>query len=262
MVQLNKEANLELRKAVTSFNRQIKRLENKGISPSLIPSRVSVRELKNAYSNEKELQKRLSLMSKLTSAGEVYQTKTGVNATDALFEFRNNQKKEMIKKYNSEIQKLKKTPMRYRGRKQMAIQNLQAKIGILKSSSRRKTAQELNRELKNFALPEKLLRQNRGYRDVYFRTLDEIANVSEENRSKIKALKSKLSEIPDAEFYDTVNNNPEFDDIKFLLLDSPNGKTDPSSIKFEENLHMTEDELSESLDDMLKTIDIINSQNL
>ena len=95
-INLSPEMNSELRKAVTSFNRKIKRLEQKGVTSSLLPSRVSVRDLKRAYKDSESLNRRLNQLASFTSKGATIRTGKGIVATEAMFNFREQQKQEMI----------------------------------------------------------------------------------------------------------------------------------------------------------------------
>ena len=64
-MKYTKEQNLELRKAVANFNKKRKRLEQKGVSPSLLPSKASVKALKLAYDNKRDLNRRLEQLNNI-----------------------------------------------------------------------------------------------------------------------------------------------------------------------------------------------------
>ena len=146
-INLSPEMNSELRKAVTSFNRKIKRLEQKGVTSSLLPSRVSVRDLKRAYKDSESLNRRLNQLASFTSKGTTIRTGKGIVATEAMFNFREQQKRN-----------LRSAPIRYKGRTRAYTDNLSAKIKYLNKSSRRRDAKALMIQSRNMLTPEALMK--------------------------------------------------------------------------------------------------------
>ena len=103
------EMNIELHRAVQNFNKKIKRLETKGVSPSLLPSKASVRSLKLGYTNKRDLNRRLNELKSFTAKGEVRSNTKNVYGTDALFKYR--QKIDINKARTRKIKRAQKLRM-------------------------------------------------------------------------------------------------------------------------------------------------------
>ena len=258
-INLSPEMNSELRKAVTSFNRKIKRLEQKGVTSSLLPSRVSVRDLKMAYKDSESLNRRLDQLASFTSKGATIRTGKGIVATEAMFNFREQQKQEMIRYYKQQKRNLRSAPIRYKGRTRAYTDNLSAKIKYLAKSSRRRDAKALMIESRNMLTPEALMKKNATFRANYYRTLDEYAQLGNTSRQKVNAIKNKLDSISDEDIYQVILNNPEFDNVYLMMENSADGKD--SGVK-KSRPRFDEDEINENLDDSLSNIDNIIENTL
>ena len=258
-INLSPEMNSELRKAVTSFNRKIKRLEQKGVTSSLLPSRVSVRDLKRAYKDSESLNRRLDQLASFTSKGATIRTGKGIVATEAMFNFREQQKQEMIHYYKQQKRNLRSAPIRYKGRTRAYTDNLSAKIKYLNKSSRRRDAKSLMSESRNMLTPEALMKKNATFRANYYRTLDEYAQLGNTSSQKVNAIKKKLDTIDDEDIYQVISNNPEFDNVYLMMENSPDGKN--SGVK-KSRPRFDEDEINENLDDILSNIDNIIENTL
>lgn len=252
-MKISPEMNQELRRAVASFNSKRARLIRKGVTPSLLPSRASVRLLKNAYKNSEMLNARIRELQEFSSAGEVITTKKGVKGTEAAFEYRKKINERMVQKYKSDIKEMRGMKTRYKAHKGARITNLQAKAKYLSRSPRNLTARDLERQNKNLMTPEVLYKKSEMYRENYFRKLEEYAEIGEVDPEKLKRLKVKLERVPVDDFYNIVNANPELTRVQDFMFDSPEAKgikrvrpiMEPGDVK--ENF----DELYNRIDDLL-----------
>lgn len=259
MAQLSPEMNSELRKAVTSFNRKIKRLEAKGVTASLLPERVSVRDLRKAYKDSESLNRRIRQLADFTSKGATITTKKGIVGTEAMFNFREQQKQEMIRFYKQQKNTIRANPIRYKGRTTSYLNNLTAKIKYLEKSSRRRDARALLNESRNMLTPEALVKKNSKFRANYYRTLDEYARMGDGKRSTVNEIKKKLDNIDDADFYRVISNNPEFDNVYNMMGETPEGRE--KGVK-KATPKYSEQEIQENLDDLNNSINDIIANSL
>ena len=83
--------------------------------------------------------------------------------------------------------------------------------------------------------------------------LDDYAEIGEIDPKKLKLLKSKLGQIPIDDFYRITTSNPEFENIKNYMLDSPSIKKGKMTRpKYEKEDIQTEiDDLINSVDDII-----------
>ena len=256
-INLSPEMNSELRKAVTSFNRKIKRLEAKGVTASLLPEKVNVRDLKRAYKDSESLNRKIRQLANFTSKGATITTKKGIVGTEAMFNYREQQKQEMIRIYKQQKNVIRANPIRYKGRTTSYLNNLTAKIKYLEKSSRRRDARALLNESRNMLTPEALVKKNSTFRANYYRTLDEFAAISPDaKRSTINSIKRKLDEIEDIDFYRVIQNNPEFDKIYNYM----NYQSDDEELKSRPKY--TEEEVLDNLKDLDNSIEGIIANSL
>ena len=257
MATLSPEMNSELRKAVVSFNRKIKRLEAKGVSASLLPQRASVRTLKSAYRDSEALQRRLQQMATFTSRGSTRSNRKGVVGTDSMFDYRKLENKNMIQYYKDQLAASQGQKTKYKSKIKSYRTNLRAKIKYLSKSPENMDARGILQQSQNTLSPEILVKKNKIYRENYYRKMYEYAQIGEVDTRKVRALERKLDQIPDADFYRVIDTNPEFADIQDFMLDSPSFK----GIKRATPRYDTED-VATSFDDLLLNADAIIANSL
>ena len=256
-INLSPEMNSELRKAVTSFNRKIKRLEAKGVTASLLPEKVNVRDLKRAYRDSESLNRKIRQLANFTSKGATITTKKGIVGTEAMFNYREQQKQEMIRVYKQQKNVIRANPIRYKGRTTSYLKNLTAKIKYLEKSSRRRDARALLNESRNMLTPEALVKKNARFRANYYRTLDEFAKISPDaKRRTVNSIKRKLDEIEDIDFYRVIQNNPEFDKVYNFM----NYQSDAEELKSKPKY--TKKEVLDNLNDLDNSIEGIIANSL
>lgn len=224
MANLSPEMNSDLRKAVNSFNRKIKRLEAKGVSASLLPERASVRTLRNAYSDSEALQRRLRQMTSFTSRGDTRSNRKGVIGTESMFAYRKLENQNMINYYKQQLQESKGQNTKYKGKMKVYRSNLRAKIKYLSKSPENMDARGILQQSKNTLSPEVLLKKNETYRKNFYKSMYTYAQIGNVDRKRVRELERKLDSIPTQDFYRVIETNPEFADIQDFMMDSPSSK--------------------------------------
>lgn len=253
MNKLSPEMNAELRKAVKAFNRKVRRLESKGVTASLLPEKASVKALKNAYKDSESLQQRLKMMESFTSKGATRKTKKGVVGTEAMFEYRKKENEEGIKMLKQQLEQAGRQKTKYKSRLKQYKQNLRARIKYLGKDVEKEDVRTLSRQYQNNTTPERLYRQNLTYRANFYDKVIEYASIGDTEGKKVKALLRKLDKIPLEDFYRITVSNPEFEDIKDYMFDSPSVKAHKKvRPKYdEEDVRMSIDDLILSIDDIV-----------
>lgn len=257
MAKLTPEMNSELRKAVVSFNRKIKRLEQKGVSASLLPEKASARTLRNAYRDSEALQDRLRQMATFTSRGSTRKNRKGVVGTDSMFDYRKLENQNMIKYYKQQLTASKAQKTKYKSKITSYRNNLRAKIKYLEKSPENMDARGILQQSRNTLSPEVLLKKNEIYRQNYYKKMYEYAQIGDVDSKKVKALEKKLDQIPTSEFYRVIDTNPEFADIQDFMYDSPAFK----GIKQVQPRYDASD-VATSFDDLLMNADNIIANSL
>lgn len=83
MIRYDQKLTSELTKAVKNYNAKINRLARKGMDLSILPEKVSVKDLKSTYQNRSNLQYRIRQLRKFSERGaeQVVTTKGGARVT-------------------------------------------------------------------------------------------------------------------------------------------------------------------------------------
>jgi hypothetical protein len=87
--------------------------------------------------------------------------------------------------------------------------------------------------------------------------LDEYAEIGEINPKKLKLLKSKFNQIPLDDFYRITTSNPEFENIKNYMLDSPSNKEGKMT-----RPRYEKEDIQGEIDDLINNIDDIIANSL
>lgn len=223
-MKISPEMNADLRKSVKAFNRKRQRLIQKGVSPSLLPAKASVRLLKNAYKDSETLRARLNELDSFTSKGKIRKNKKGVRGTEALFAYRKAENQAAVQRFKSDIQQIKGIKTPYKAQKQSKINLLRAKVKYLSRSVENLSSQELSNQTRNIMTPEVLYKKSMTYRRNYIDKLDEYAEIGSVDPEKLRRLKVKLNLVAPEDFYNIVNANPELTRVQDFMFDSPEGK--------------------------------------
>lgn len=253
MAKLSPEMNSELRKAVTSFNRKIKRLEAKGVTASLLPERASVREIKNVYQDSEAINEKIQELASFTSRGKTRSNKKGVIGTDTMFAYADARNAKMAKIYKEQIKSARAKKGRYTGLKRQYISNRQAKIKYLSKSVEDMDARGILRQSQNVLTKEKLFKKNVTFRNNYIDKLRMYADIADIDRKTYHEFETKLYSIPLEDFYETITTNPEFN----YFYDAPSVENfGEESIKRAEPKY-SQDDVSEFMTDLMGNVDSI-----
>lgn len=257
MKNLSPEMNAELRRAVKAFNRKIRRLEAKGVTASLLPEKASAKALKNAYKDSESLRQRLDMMASFSSKGATRKNRAGVIGTDAMFEYRKKENAEGIKIYQQQLAQASRQKTKYKSRLREYKRNLQAKIKYLGKDVENSDARTIMRQYQNNMTNERLFQKNKTYRNNFMDKLDEYAEIGEIDPKKLKLLKSKLGQIPIDDFYRITTSNPEFENIKNYMFDSPSVKAGKMT-----RPKYDKEDIQGEIDDLINNIDDIIANSL
>lgn len=259
MVQLSPEMNSELRKAVTSFNSKIKRLEKKGVNKGLLPAKVSVRDLKSAYKDSESLQMRLTELSLFSSKGQVRRNRKGVLGTDIAFQYAEARNRYQADVYRRQLEASYGQKSKYKGSLKSYRSNLRAKIKYLERSTDYLDARTIQYQKANIATPESIIKKNRVYRKNYYEKMREYAEIGDIDPKRVKALQSILDGIPDEDFFRVIDTNPEFSDIQDYMYDSPT--TTRQGIKLARPKYDAQD-VQNSFEDLIANAETIIANSL
>lgn len=122
----------EIYKAVRSFNAKISRLERKGVSAALLPDRISTQNIKQNYTNRRQLRSYLASLQDFTSKGQVFKSKGGVTGTTQLFQYNIKRANKATAALSKERRNLADIPTRYPMMKSENISLLESKMKYLK----------------------------------------------------------------------------------------------------------------------------------
>ena len=153
-IRYDSQLKAQIRKTVKSFNAKIRRLEAKGVSPALLPNKVSTKEIRAGIDNRKDLRKRLNQLGEFTSAGIVEETETGLLGTNELFMYRQGEANKAIEALQREYDKINSIETRYPMMQGEYAANLRAKMNYLARDIRTLDIKQINIFNKNLFTPE------------------------------------------------------------------------------------------------------------
>lgn len=131
-IRYDKQLKNEIYKAVRSFNAKISRLERKGVSAALLPDRISSKNIKQNYTNRRQLRRYLASLQDFTSKGQVFKSEGGVTGTTQLFQYNIKRANKATAALSRERKKLADIPTRYPMMKSENISLLESKMRYLK----------------------------------------------------------------------------------------------------------------------------------
>lgn len=131
-IRYDKQLKNEIYKAVRSFNAKISRLERKGVSAALLPDRISTQNIKQNYTNRRQLRSYLASLQDFTSKGQVFKSKGGVTGTTQLFQYNIKRANKATAALSRERRNLADIPTRYPMMKSENISLLESKMKYLK----------------------------------------------------------------------------------------------------------------------------------
>lgn len=209
-IRYDSKLNSEINKIVRNFNQKVTRLEKN--QQELLPTKISVRELKKSYNNRNDLKRKLRELKRFSTRGieQVIETKQGLKISkyDLI-----NLKKEnarVKRSLTTEIKRLETTSPKVLGKKQkttfaqMGDQhylNLVARRKALEKEIMNLNKAELER-LKN--LIDKTLKNkaymNSTFKENYLKMLTDLGYYFDYDNEKLQKLEDKLMDLSPDKF--------------------------------------------------------------
>ena len=219
------EENRELRRAVANFNKKINTLQKKGVTAALLPEKASVRDLKKAYDNRRDVQRRLDQLARFSARGKTRSNEAGIVGTDALFLYRKQEASRMARHFNRQAKKVSTSASssRYPFQQSVTFHNLQAKANYLKRDIEKMGVKELGILNKNALTLEELTKRNENYMNNFIKAMWAKGQMAGVDSNTLTKLEEDLREIPVNDFYRIVETNPEFSTVEVLNYDADHG---------------------------------------
>ena len=230
VMKYTKEQNLELRKAVANFNKKRRRLEEKGVSPSLLPSKASVRALKLAYDNKRDLNKRIEQLGKFTARGSIRENQKGIQGTDQLFKYRQQELNKRKQSVSRHLVKLKKTRTPYKSVKEDAELNLEAREKYLDKDIEQVDLNTLQKLNKNALSREELAVMDERYYNNVFKMFYQEAEYAGYDRTKRKAIEEELRKLTPQQLVELTETDPI---VKSIVEQYEGSKREAKTVKEE-----------------------------
>lgn len=240
------ELNRQLRRDVQNFNKKIKRLEQKGVSPSLLPSKASVRSLKLAYDNKRDLNRRLKQMRTFTAKGEVRSNARNVQGTDELFKYKQKEINKRRTALNRQLKKITNKPIKYKSVRDNAILNTEAKVDFLTKNIENVDVKTLQRLNKNALSKESLAKRNETFYNSYFKMMFLEAGQADFDYKKAKIIERELRKLTPQQLLELNETDPTVKTVTEQFVDSDAKLSKNGQIKLANKL----DALYESLPDI------------
>ena len=153
-IRYDSQLKAQIRKTVKSFNAKIRRLEAKGVSASLLPSKASSKEIQEGFQNRRDLRTRLQQLDEFSSAGIVEESEGGLLGTNQLFQYRQGEANRAIQEINREYQRVQGVQTRYPMMQGEYAANLRTKMNYLARDVRSLDVKQINIFNKNLFTPE------------------------------------------------------------------------------------------------------------
>lgn len=261
-IRYDSKLNSEINKIVRNFNQKVSRLEKN--QQELLPTKISVRELKKSYNNRSDLKRKLRELKRFSTRGieQVIETKQGLKISkyDLI-----NLKKENARVKRSltmEIKRLETTSPKVLGKKQkttfaqMGDQhylNLVARRKALEKEIMNLNKAELER-LKN--LIDKTLKNkaymNSTFKENYLKMLTDLGYYFDYNNEKLQKLEDKLMDLSPDKFLKLFQEDKSIRAILdyYPVITNTLSGIDPDDLSGDVN--SLYDSLIDNLDEVLK----------
>lgn len=237
--------NRELRRAVQNFNKKRKRLEEKGVSPSLLPTKASVRSLKLAYNNKRDLTRRLKQLQSFTASGDVRSNTKNVQGTDALFAYRQKELNKRKTALNRHLKNIKGQKIKYKSVREGAILNTEAKINYVDKDLENVDVKTLQRLNKNALGREQIAKRNETFYNSYFKMMYLEAGQSDFDYGKAKAIERELRKLTPDQLLELNETDPTAKTVTEQFVDSDAKLSRKGQIKLANKLDALYDSLPE-----------------
>lgn len=185
----------EIRKTVKNFNAKISRLEKQG--RELIPNKVSVQELKDFYTDRKELQRKLKQMRKFSTRGieDIVKTSKGYRLTKYDLSIIKQERTRAIRRSKREIKRLREnlSPLQITRKSALNLEEdrlriLQRDVMDLSSTQLQSLVSNINREL-NYD------KKTEQFQENFFNAIFYEAGVADVESSTVENIQNTLAKL-------------------------------------------------------------------
>lgn len=212
-IRYDSQLKAEIRKTVKSFNAKIRRLEAKGVSAVLLPSKVSTKEIRAGIDNRRDLRKRLNQLNEFTSAGIVEETETGLLGTNELFMYRQGEANKAIEALQREYDTINNIQTRYPMMQGEYAANLRAKMNYLARDIRTLDIKQINIFNKNLLTPEQKSLRDEQFYNSFERMLFYNAYKGDVSPALLRQISEYVEKLSPQELLELYNTEPAFKSI-------------------------------------------------
>lgn len=225
MIRYDKAYNQKISRIVSNFNRKVRRLEKE--EAKLLPSTVSVREIKEMFMNKRDLNTYLRHLQRFSKRGsEEIVVKNGKEYTK--YEFREFQlalrreRRRLDQIIRQESERQSKYPLQH----QLTLENYKLRRRKLSDNATYLIGRPLAQYLNDWA------RRTITY-DNYFEILFQDAYQADYDSEKLEYIRSKLLELSPTKFNLALENSPEIQEIfnYYHSLTRRGGNMDENEVK-------------------------------
>lgn len=258
-IRYDKSLNKEINRVVRNFNSKVKRLE-KDERNLMLPSKVSVKEIKSGVTNRRELYRELEKLKRYSTRGIEETMKTSGGVELSKYQYENLKREARLIKYQvtRQISMKKVTKPRVFGVKQDVTFAEMGDSSYLNLVARRKALnKKINKmsasELKRF---EDLLEKSRrkrlyDYNNLQYNWTNEmlmpLAYLTGYPMDKLEGVAQKIATLKEKDFIDLFNNEMVMRAITEFYAEARRGNTDMS-----EDIRPILDELINNIDELVK----------
>lgn len=261
-IRYDKKLNREINRTIKNFNQKIARLEKE--QRSLLPSKITKKQLKESVYTRNELQRKLKELKRFSQRGaeDIVQTSGGVRLTRYELNEIKRENARVKRNVTREINRLKVEKPKVFGKKQTSTYsemgdtdylNLLARRKALEKDVNRLTREEYERFKKLVAKTGKNQQyMNNIFKENYFDMLTKTAYFFEYDNSKLELLKAKMMSLDSNKFLKLFKEDKS---VRAILDYYPVAtKTitaiNPADIK--EDVKILYDNLIDNIDEILK----------
>lgn len=213
-INYDKKLNLRIRRDVKNFNAKRKYLFSKGVTPALLPPKVSTKELRTGFTMRRELMDRLRELEGFSAAGKVYRSAGGTRGTEDLYKYIQTTGRKRGRNYKQRAIELGSAGnTQYPVMLNEAILNLSTKAEYLAQDVKMLSADQLRTFQKTNVSPEKQnIRNEIFYKSFYKMMVSEASQAGTDPDTLIELLKM-FKQLSPEELLEAYRANPEFKNI-------------------------------------------------
>ena len=234
-VRYDSQLKAQIRKTVKSFNAKIRRLESKGVSASLLPDKVSSKEIQAGFQTRKDLRNRLQQLNEFSSAGIIEESQGGLLGTNQLFQYRQGEANRAIEALNREYQRIESIETRYPMMQGEYAANLRSKMNYLARDVRSLDVKQINIFNKNLLTPEQKMAKDENFYANFNRMLFYDAYAAGLPPDLVARISQKLSKLTPQQLLEVFATNPSFKAVtdNYHRAKSTNEELDKSDLREE-----------------------------